>query len=257
MLEELGCRVECARDGVECLAKYHPQRFDIVFMDIQMPRMDGLEATRKIRAIETKQGSDPTPIIALTAHSQPRDLTACRIAGMNGHIGKPFTKGDLERAMREWISAEKSAEAEERVPEITPTDDEHVSGQTGRGGDEHGGEVLDRDVFWKMMAACDADDEFLRELVDAFVERTRLLGASCDRAISDGSRRDVEAAAHEIKSSSGQMGATRLQRIAAALESMASEDAANMAPLCSQLLAEIELACATLHEAARSPQEAR
>lgn len=100
MLERMGCEVECAEDGIDCLEMLEDAAYDLIFMDIQMPRLDGLEATRRIRQIETEGSLRPTPIIALTAHSQPQDRMAAHRAGMNDHISKPFTEIDLLEALR-------------------------------------------------------------------------------------------------------------------------------------------------------------
>jgi len=110
MLEALGCTVVCAEDGLASLAALEAELFDLVFMDIQMPRMDGHEATRRIRAEEERIGASPTPIIALTAHSQLEDRAASAEAGMNGHISKPFTRDDLRQAIQEWSGSKKYGE---------------------------------------------------------------------------------------------------------------------------------------------------
>lgn len=100
MLRRMGCRVTCAEDGLVCLDWVQEESFDLIFMDIQMPRMDGLEATRRIREMERAGAQSPTPIVALTAHSQPRDRMAAHQSGMNDHIAKPFTELDLVEALR-------------------------------------------------------------------------------------------------------------------------------------------------------------
>jgi CheY-like chemotaxis protein len=110
MLEALDCTVICAEGGLASLAALEVEPFDLVFMDIQMPGMDGHEATRRIRAEEDRIGASPTPIIALTAHSQVEDRAASAEAGMNGHISKPFTRDDLRQAIQEWSGSRKHEE---------------------------------------------------------------------------------------------------------------------------------------------------
>ena len=114
MLETLDCTVVCSENGVASLAALEAEPFDLVFMDIQMPGMDGLEATRRIRAEEERIGASPTPIIALTAHSQNEDRAASAEAGMNGHISKPFTRDDLRLAIQEWSRSKKHGEPHDR-----------------------------------------------------------------------------------------------------------------------------------------------
>lgn len=108
MLEALGCSVVCAEDGEASLVAIEAEPFDLVLMDIQMPGMDGLEATRRIRAEEERVGATPTPIVALTAHSQLEDRIASAEAGMEDHISKPFTSRDLEIAMLKWCGSNKT-----------------------------------------------------------------------------------------------------------------------------------------------------
>src|SRR5690606_6960947 len=85
LLEHLGCRVQIAPNGEEALQLCSNHDWDLIFMDIQMPGLDGLETTRILR----RNGLLHTPIIAMTAHAQETSLQNCLEAGMNGHIGKP------------------------------------------------------------------------------------------------------------------------------------------------------------------------
>jgi PAS domain S-box-containing protein len=96
MLEKMGHIVTLAGNGEEALALFNKNRFDLVLMDIQMPVMDGLIATAKIREIE-KGGNKHTPIVAMTAHALKGDRERCLAAGMDGYIAKPIKYGDLER----------------------------------------------------------------------------------------------------------------------------------------------------------------
>ena len=109
MLERMGCRVSCAGDGLACLEAVAESSFELIFMDIQMPRMDGLEATRRIRAEEATGQRPPVPIVALTAHSQPSDRMASLQAGMDGHIAKPFSEADLRDAIEALCADRKES----------------------------------------------------------------------------------------------------------------------------------------------------
>ena len=97
LLENTGLTIECAENGQVALdmVEAEPEKFDIIFMDMQMPRMDGLDATRCIRALRSEHCSK-VPIIAMTANVFRDDIEACIIAGMNDHLGKPL---DISRVL--------------------------------------------------------------------------------------------------------------------------------------------------------------
>jgi signal transduction histidine kinase/ActR/RegA family two-component response regulator len=98
-LEGLGHRPSLVTSGTEVLERMRRERFDLVLMDIQMPEMDGLEATRIIRSWPDSSGGD-TPILAMTAHAFSSDSERFRAAGMNGHLPKPISRENLEESLR-------------------------------------------------------------------------------------------------------------------------------------------------------------
>jgi signal transduction histidine kinase/CheY-like chemotaxis protein len=116
ILRGMGVRVDIANDGREGLAAVAMSDYDAVLMDMQMPVMDGLEATRRIRA---QPVFEQLPIIAITANVQPRDRQSCLDAGMNDFIPKPINPADLARVLRRWIGASFAAN-EVRQPLSNP-----------------------------------------------------------------------------------------------------------------------------------------
>ena len=101
LLEKLGCAVHVAHDGVDALAKVQQATYDLIFMDCQMPNMDGYEATTRIRELEV-QSETRTPIIALTANSLPSDRVRSVQAGMDEFLTKPIGKEKLREALYKW-----------------------------------------------------------------------------------------------------------------------------------------------------------
>jgi signal transduction histidine kinase/DNA-binding NarL/FixJ family response regulator len=101
MLESLNLQVDRATDGLQAIARCRERVYDAVLMDCQMPGIDGLEATRRIRA----QGERELPIIALTANAMAGDRDDCLAAGMNDYIAKPFTRDVIEHVLQRWLSA--------------------------------------------------------------------------------------------------------------------------------------------------------
>jgi CheY-like chemotaxis protein len=102
MLKKLGLNADVAINGAQAVSAATDKTYGLIFMDIQMPEMDGLEATRLIRGTAT--GKD-IPIVALTAHAMPDDQTACFEAGMNDFLSKPLHHDALVRALRQWLPA--------------------------------------------------------------------------------------------------------------------------------------------------------
>ena len=101
-INKLGHDVDFANNGEVAVEKYKGKSYDIILMDLQMPIMDGIEATKRIREFERTNTSDrPIKIIAMTASAMPEDRYICFEAGMNDYITKPFRREDLYRVFDE------------------------------------------------------------------------------------------------------------------------------------------------------------
>jgi signal transduction histidine kinase/CheY-like chemotaxis protein/HPt (histidine-containing phosphotransfer) domain-containing protein len=113
ILERLGCSVVLAEDGVDAVAAAERQAFALVFMDIQMPRLNGYEATEKLRGLRFA-----APIIAVTASAMPDEWERCRSAGMDDILVKPFKREDIEAKLRRWSGAAPAAATSARAEEL-------------------------------------------------------------------------------------------------------------------------------------------
>jgi CheY-like chemotaxis protein len=105
LLEDTGLSIDCAQNGLEAVEMVvaAPDKYDAILMDVQMPKMDGLEATRLIRGL-TVQRLVNIPIIAMTAHVFKSDIEECIKAGMNDHIGKPIDIDDVMRKLNKYLN---------------------------------------------------------------------------------------------------------------------------------------------------------
>jgi two-component system sensor histidine kinase/response regulator len=108
LLRQIGIEADIAVNGREAVAMVRERDYDILFMDIQMPEMDGITATREIRKLD-KAGADHLPILAMTAHALTGDREKSLEAGMNDHLNKPINPDALCAALRRWLPPEKYA----------------------------------------------------------------------------------------------------------------------------------------------------
>jgi CheY-like chemotaxis protein len=99
IFKKIGYPVDFADNGLVAIEKLEAQNYDLIFMDIQMPEMDGLQATRHII---NKYGDDAPPIVAMTANVLSEDEAECREAGMKDFLSKPFTIDRLEAIIEKW-----------------------------------------------------------------------------------------------------------------------------------------------------------
>ncbi|MEM6707822.1 MAG: ATP-binding protein [Pseudomonadota bacterium] len=104
LLGKLGCNPDFALNGAEAVRLWQAKPYDLVFMDCQMPEVDGYDATRQIRVLEAADGGPRTPIVALTANALPEDRAACFAAGMDDHASKPIVLSELKQMLERWLA---------------------------------------------------------------------------------------------------------------------------------------------------------
>ena len=109
LLEPTALKIDCAEDGIQALEFFQnsPEKYDLIFMDIQMPKMDGFEATQSIRALNLPRAKT-IPIIAMTANVFREDIDKCLHAGMNGHVGKPIFIEEVLTQLRKHLCPNKA-----------------------------------------------------------------------------------------------------------------------------------------------------
>lgn len=210
MLQEFSVHTTMACDGAEAVAAASRCAYDLILMDMRMPEMDGLQATRAIR---TRQGpSAAAPIIAFTANAFQDDVTACLEAGMNDFVAKPVRKKVLvDTIMRAWrpqTAAEDSPEVSSAPQQLAPAAAAEARPSAAP--------ILDRAVMELLSQEIGADamdaslSAFLTETVQR-LERLRRIACETDREI-------VGREAHSLKGTAGTFGLCRLAELAARLE---------------------------------------
>lgn len=111
IFKNFGYQYELAKNGQEAVEQYMPGKYSIILMDVEMPIMDGHEATRLIRRFEKAKEAIPTAIIAITAHAMKGDMEKCIAAGMDDYIAKPFTPHQLQTVLKKYMKKNSSVNA--------------------------------------------------------------------------------------------------------------------------------------------------
>ena len=126
-LKSSGYALRFVEDGSRAVQAFPEHRFDLVLMDLQMPVMDGLEATRRIRALERERGLPAVPILALTANALPADIEASQSAGCNAHLAKPVSKTRLLSVLRKYTSKAPETAKPDAILARVPAGLEHIA----------------------------------------------------------------------------------------------------------------------------------
>ncbi|HEV8627399.1 MAG TPA: response regulator, partial [Acidimicrobiia bacterium] len=227
LLSKLGYGADVASNGREALEALERQSYDVVFMDVQMPEMDGLEATRRIR--ERWPEADRPRIVAMTANAMVGDREACLAAGMDDYLSKPIHIDELRQALGR-CQGRPEPPAESRAEPLA-----------GRPVDE----AFDPRAIERLRAALgESGSDVIAELIATFFEECPRLLATAATSLAAGQAEELCRAAHSLKSSAAGLGATGLAAEARALEMAARDGDLDRA---AGLLARVE----TAYEAAR------
>ncbi|PRY44384.1 signal transduction histidine kinase [Geodermatophilus tzadiensis] len=221
-LEARGLAVDVVPDGARAVEAVRAGGYAAVFMDCHMPGVDGLEATRRIRAAEVAEGRPRTPVVALTASALTDDRARYREAGMDGFLPKPWTPQELQ-AVLELVGA--AAPAPRPAGALPPVDDDLTTVRARL-------DELFEDDDPEEVAPVRAS------LLTTFRDRTATLVGDLSAAAATGDRPAVAAAAHALRGSAGSIGAGSLAALAAALEERAeAPGGADLVPLADRLAA--------------------
>jgi signal transduction histidine kinase/CheY-like chemotaxis protein/HPt (histidine-containing phosphotransfer) domain-containing protein len=248
MLESAGCVVHAVEDGVGAIEATAGQEFDFVFMDCQMPQMDGFEATAAIRERESRarragqEAVSRLPIVALTAHAQRYDRDQCIEAGMDDYLSKPFTREGLIAMVRKWAPhsiLEGSKTASEAIAEAPETSSDPAQA-AAEGDSVH--PVLDL-AFLEPIRELQRQGRggVLERMVEAFGPVSEKLVTQIADALEAGDATGVRAGSHSLKSSSRQLGGRRLGERCQELEAVADDgDLEAAADLVAAVLEELD-----------------
>lgn len=202
LLERWGCHCDLARNGFEAVELASQNRYDVILMDVQMPEMDGFEATTILRKRE-KEETEHVPIVAMTAHAMAGDRERCILAGMDDYISKPIRPEALKKLL-EGFSKAKNTHALREEHMVQP----------------QGGTDCPFD-FAELRANCANSEELVNEMMAIFSEEVVEQVAALRKACSIKEAKEICEAAHKLKGSCKTVAAKQMAEVCQRLESLA------------------------------------
>ncbi len=220
MISLIGHDVDVASNGQIAVAKYLSGEYSLIFMDCQMPTMDGYEATREIRDIESKRQVQPVPIIALTAGSDKEDRDRCREAGMTGYLTKPFSISDIKNIVQRHLRQDISTIVEPE--EVDKKYSQKVEHSTAR---ESQSKVLNRAAIESIRdVERQTGKQLLPSIFEGYVHQMDEKLQDIKRDILARDSTSIYRTAHAIKSMSANIGADKVRSISSQIEKKGREN---------------------------------
>ena len=207
MLGHLGYQSDAVASGQEALRALAQIPYDVVFMDVQMPEMDGLEATRRIRDPKSGVQNPAIPIIAMTAHVMKSDQDQCKAAGMDDYLAKPVQASELASILERWLGHATAASVHRNAGSASPLSEATVFDRPG---------CLER---------LGGNREVLHRIISVFLVNTRQEIENLERALTASDSAEVGRLAHKLKGAAGNLCATDLWDLALRLEGQANDGA--------------------------------
>lgn len=202
LLEKAGHKVTLTNNGREACQAIRNKRFDLVLMDVQMPEMDGFEATYEIRRFQSEANQTPAPIIALTAHASSGDRKRCLAAGMDDYLSKPIHASDLFEMVDRHTGHHSTirSTADKSQPEA----------------------AAPRVVDWsRAFETVGGDRQLLAELINVYLKDQETMVQNIENAIATGNEKEARLSTHSIKGALTHLGARESAKIARAMEELA------------------------------------
>lgn len=212
LLQKWGHSVTVANNGVEAVHQWGIGRFDLILMDVQMPEMDGLEATGEIRRREAESGGTHITIVAMTAHAMKGDRERCLESGMDEYVSKPVRAKQLKATLSE-LFASRADRPVGVVNSTKPT--------IARAAEADSADTNSTTGLWDKAAAMEVvggDADLLAEIADAFIVEGPELLSALTRAQLDGDAAGIRSASHTLKGALRSVGALTTSDIASAME---------------------------------------
>ncbi|MDA8752715.1 ATP-binding protein [Halieaceae bacterium] len=214
MLQLLNFEVDIAENGKDAVDMFKKSRYEIIFMDCQMPTMDGYEATKSIRKIELETGVDRTPIVALTAGTSAEEKKLCLSSGMDSYLSKPFSLNEIRDVIIRETStlqlADRSAEGDTKNP--------------GRAS-HNAGDIINQSAIQNIRAVEEQTGRPLLPIVfSGFIDQFTTKFSELEHSVRVEDFESTRKAAHAIKSMAANIGAERVRDICSKIEESAKNN---------------------------------
>jgi CheY-like chemotaxis protein/HPt (histidine-containing phosphotransfer) domain-containing protein len=209
LLERMGYRADVAANGREAIEALERQKYDLILMDVQMPELDGVEATRIIHG--RWPGNSHPYIVAMTANAMEGDRETYLAAGMDDYVSKPIRVNDLTDALKRGAG---SRQRHHEMEEYETADNDSTHDELG----------INPVALQNLSELVGDDEEFLQELIGTFLEDAPKLIADMGQAIQENDAPALRLAAHTLKSNSADFGAMTLSELSKKLEMMGREE---------------------------------
>lgn len=227
MLLDLGCSVTIAENGAIAVEKMEEQAFDLVFMDCQMPVMDGFEATGEILKLQDQGIASAAPIVALTANALKGDREKCLDAGMHDYVAKPISKNILRDVLIKWTPEGKKAKSEYVELAEMWEDDAHTDGSDVANSGEitaPAGEGVDVGVdFEELEQVKKMLKGRFNTVIEGYLEDSWKYLADIEQGTLEHDLEKIAASAHTLKSSSASLGVIKVAELSKNIEEQARE----------------------------------
>jgi signal transduction histidine kinase/CheY-like chemotaxis protein len=209
MLQRMGWLADVVGNGTEALRALEQTAYDLVLMDVQMPGMDGFEATHRVRDPQSAVLNHRIPIIATTAHAMAGDAAKCLAAGMSDYISKPIDPQILEKTVENWLERRVHGASEASLADSPPKHNPPPPEQPVPA------LVFNRLAFLERMMG---DEEFAREIVTEFLKELPALIQTLAEQVAQADLESIGKLAHKIKGSAANVGGETLRDAALGIE---------------------------------------
>lgn len=211
ILEKLGFRADAAANGLEAVKALETLPYDVVLMDVQMPEMDGFEATALIRNPDSSVLDHDIPIIAMTAHAMSGDRERCLDAGMNDYLPKPIVPRALADTLEKWLDQKSSVPMEDGGEVLQEIEERKVQEERS---------IFERRALAKLLMD---DESMIQEIIDTFLEDQPRQLAKLEEAFGNKDIEQIERIAHTIKGASGNVRGLAMNAVALDMEQAAKD----------------------------------